>query len=92
MKGVGKKFEEKNVADGYASNFLIPQNLALIADNSGKAKAEQMKKASEAKQALEAMKLEEKEAKRLEKHRALEEFKQSTLRQAKDKQKEPSSS
>lgn len=29
VKGVGKKYEEKNVSDGYAQNFLIPKKLAL---------------------------------------------------------------
>src|SRR3989344_2689399 len=29
VKGVGKKFEEKNIADGYAANFLIPKKLAV---------------------------------------------------------------
>ena len=29
VKGVGKKFEEKNIADGYAANFLIPRKLAV---------------------------------------------------------------
>lgn len=28
IKGVGKKFDVKNVSDGYARNFLFPQNLA----------------------------------------------------------------
>ncbi len=31
IKGVGKKGEVKNVADGYARNFLIPKKLAKIA-------------------------------------------------------------
>ena len=29
VKKIGKKFEEKNVADGYARNFLIPKGLAV---------------------------------------------------------------
>ena len=29
IKGVGRKFEEKNVSGGYAANFLIPQKLAV---------------------------------------------------------------
>lgn len=32
VKGVGRKFEEKNVADGYALNKLIPQKLAVAAE------------------------------------------------------------
>lgn len=31
IKGVGKKYEVKNVSDGYANNFLIPQKLAEYA-------------------------------------------------------------
>ncbi|TRZ64119.1 MAG: 50S ribosomal protein L9 [Spirochaetia bacterium] len=31
IKDVGKKFDVKNVSDGYARNFLFPQNLAKIA-------------------------------------------------------------
>lgn len=31
IKGVGKKFDVKNVSDGYARNFLFPQGLAKIA-------------------------------------------------------------
>lgn len=29
VKGIGKKGESKNVADGYAQNFLIPRKLAI---------------------------------------------------------------
>ncbi|HRH22499.1 MAG TPA: 50S ribosomal protein L9 [Candidatus Paceibacterota bacterium] len=31
IKGVGKKNDVKTIADGYALNFLIPQNLAEVA-------------------------------------------------------------
>lgn len=75
VKGQGKKFEEKNVADGYAQNFLLPNNLALVADKAGLAKAEQLRKFSEAKHAEELKRLEEKEAERRKKHEALEKFK-----------------
>lgn len=34
VKKVGKKFEIKEVSDGYARNFLIPQNFARPADQS----------------------------------------------------------
>ncbi|MEK7612222.1 MAG: 50S ribosomal protein L9 [Patescibacteria group bacterium] len=32
VKGLGKKMEVKDVADGYARNFLIPRQLATLAD------------------------------------------------------------
>ena len=35
VKGVGRKFEEKNVADGYALNMLIPKKLAVPAEGPG---------------------------------------------------------
>src|SRR3989344_780381 len=31
IKGVGRKYEIKNVSDGHASNFLIPKKLAEYA-------------------------------------------------------------
>lgn len=34
IRGLGKKNEIKSVADGYAKNYLIPQNLAKDADKS----------------------------------------------------------
>ena len=30
VKGLGEKYDTKEVADGYARNFLLPQNLAEI--------------------------------------------------------------
>ena len=33
VKGKGKKGEVKNVADGYAHNFLLKQGLAVEANN-----------------------------------------------------------
>lgn len=32
IRGVGRRFEVKEVSDGYARNFLIPKKLAAIAD------------------------------------------------------------
>jgi large subunit ribosomal protein L9 len=38
IKGVGKRFEEKNVSDGFAMNQLIPKKLAVPASNAGQVK------------------------------------------------------
>lgn len=83
VKGVGKRFDEKSVSDGYAQNFLLPKALAVVADASGLAKVAQVKAHSDAKHAAEERVASEKEAKRLEKHRELEKFRenQSKLKQ-----------
>ena len=41
---VGRKYDIKNVADGYAANLLIPKGLAQIATSQAIQKIEQMKK------------------------------------------------
>ncbi len=38
IKGVGKRFEEKNVSDGYAMNQLIPKKFAVPANDAGTVK------------------------------------------------------
>ena len=43
VKGKGRKFEEKNVSDGYALNFLIPQKLAVPAEGPGASSVKQLK-------------------------------------------------
>lgn len=40
IKGLGRKYEVKNVADGYANNFLIPRRLAEYASPDAVKKAE----------------------------------------------------
>lgn len=59
IKGVGKKDQIINAADGYARNYLIPKNLAVPADNTNmnnlKAKNESVayKKSEDLKEAKE---------------------------------------
>jgi large subunit ribosomal protein L9 len=47
VKGVGKRWEEKTVADGYAINKLIPQKLAIAATASTAAQIKSMKEQEE---------------------------------------------
>lgn len=51
VKGKGKKGEVKNVADGYAMNFLIKNGLAQEANKSSVSALEGQKKAEEKKEA-----------------------------------------
>ncbi len=44
---IGKKYEEKDVAEGYAINMLIPKGLAEHATPGARAKAEAKRKANE---------------------------------------------
>lgn len=48
VKGIGRKFEVKDVSDGYARNFLIPRKLAEFASPSTVKQAESLKKTLEA--------------------------------------------
>ena len=43
VKGAGKKYEVKNVADGYALNLLIPKGVAEAATPGAVKKAELLK-------------------------------------------------
>jgi large subunit ribosomal protein L9 len=43
VKGVGRKYEEKNVADGYAINSLIPKKLAVPATGSAAGQIKSLK-------------------------------------------------
>lgn len=66
IKGVGKKDEIINAADGYARNFLLPKNLAVEAnaENLSKLKAKNNSKAYQKNQDKEAaMKVAEKMSK-----------------------------
>ncbi|KMJ60423.1 50S ribosomal protein L9 [Bacillus sp. LL01] len=55
VKGKGKKGEVKNVADGYAHNFLLKQGLAMEASNGNlkSLEAQKNKEAKEVEQELE---------------------------------------
>ncbi|MFF2450576.1 50S ribosomal protein L9 [Neobacillus sp. NPDC058068] len=62
VKGKGKKGEVKNVADGYAQNFLIKQGLAVEANNASISSLDAQKKKQEraaAEELAEAKKLKE---------------------------------
>jgi large subunit ribosomal protein L9 len=54
VKGKGKKGEVKNVSEGYARNFLLPNNLAAEA-NAGNLKTLEVKKQGEEKRAEEKL-------------------------------------
>lgn len=43
VKGVGRKYDVKNVSDGYAINFLIPKKLAEVGTSSATTRAEKQK-------------------------------------------------
>jgi large subunit ribosomal protein L9 len=76
IKGVGKRFEEKSVSDGYATNFLIPKKIAMPLTGQSEATIKQLKEQSEAKKSEIEQKINEKQSKRLEKHLELEKFRQ----------------
>ena len=84
VKGVGERFEEKNVSDGYANNFLIRQHLAVPISSTSLNMVKQMKNQSEKKRVEEEKTEKEKVSKRQKKHEALEKFRHS-------KHSEPSS-
>ncbi len=65
VKGVGTKFDIKEVATGYAKNFLIPRGLAKAADKSSLADIELMREA-EAKKKAKAVSEMQEVAKKLE--------------------------
>ena len=76
VKGVGKKFEEKSVSDGYANNFLLMKNLAVSVSPASLNMIKQMKEQGEKKRLEEEKETDEKLSKRQEKHEALEKFRQ----------------
>lgn len=64
IKGVGRKYEVKNVADGYANNFLIPRKLAEYATPEAVKKAEVLRSTVDAEREIRE-KLAEKQAEML---------------------------
>lgn len=76
IKGIGKKFEEKEVSDGYANNFLITKNIAVPISPASLNMIKRMKEQSEKKRLEEEKETNEKLLKRQEKHEALEKFRQ----------------
>jgi len=59
IDNLGKKYEIKDVKDGYARNFLIPQNLVKIADKKGLEWLTTQKEAEEKKAEEELKKIQE---------------------------------
>jgi large subunit ribosomal protein L9 len=58
IKGIGKKFDIKEIKDGYARNFLIPRGLAKIATDSSIKELETKKSALEKREKELKLKLE----------------------------------
>ncbi|OGD67431.1 50S ribosomal protein L9 [Candidatus Campbellbacteria bacterium RIFOXYC2_FULL_35_25] len=54
---VGKKYDLKNIADGYALNFLIPKKLAKLATKDAKKEIEILKEKQQLKQVKEEAEL-----------------------------------
>lgn len=81
VKGVGKRFEEKEVSDGYANNFLIIKNMAVPASPASLNMIKQIKEQDEKKRVEEEKEINEKLSKREEKHKALEKFRQEQRRE-----------
>ena len=76
VKGVGKRFEEKDVSDGYGNNFLITKHLAVPVSPASLSMIKQIKEQGEKKRTEEEKEINEKQSKRQEKHEALEKFRQ----------------
>ena len=76
VKGVGKRFDEKTVSDGYATNFLLPKKLGILADKTGLARVNQLREMGESKKEAVEKVLEEKAAKREAKHLELAKFRE----------------
>ena len=51
IRGLGRRYEEKNVSDGHAINYLIPKKLAVRVGTNSAKQIEDLKKSEEAKNA-----------------------------------------
>lgn len=63
VKGLGQPGDIKEVADGYARNFLLPQNLAVLATPQAIAKAEKKAEEKEKKEEVKSKNLKKLEKK-----------------------------
>lgn len=90
IKGVGKKFEEKEVSDGYATNFLIPKKFAVPVNPTSLNMIKQIKEQSEKGRREEEKEINEKLFKRKEKHEALEKFRKASLAETKSRREQHS--
>lgn len=52
VSGLGKMYDIKNVADGYAANFLLPKGLAILASTSEQKRVASLKASREAEHRL----------------------------------------
>ncbi len=59
IKGVGRRFEEKEVANGYAANFLIPRQMAKYSSPQALKEVEQMRAQKDKNEAQTQEKIEE---------------------------------
>ncbi len=90
VKGVGKKFEEKEVSNGYAANFLMPKKLAVSISPTSLNMVKQMSEQSEKKRVEEEKEINEKLSKRQEKHEALEKFRKASLAETESRREQHS--
>ncbi|MBX4199053.1 50S ribosomal protein L9 [Candidatus Parcubacteria bacterium] len=63
VKGVGKRYEEKDVNDGYAANFLLPQKLAVPATGAAAGAIKNLRESDSKHREAESRKLETEVAK-----------------------------
>lgn len=62
VKGIGKKLQLVDVSEGYARNFLLPKNLAKIADNTALSESKTKSQSIKFKKDTETAEAEEKKA------------------------------